>query len=88
SASSPEAAGRQLEELGVGPDGVESVVKYLKQRKRFDQRFDAFRDAMEREESSGLTEADIQEQQEALLEQHFPDEQDRTWARLKMLGNG
>ena len=35
-----------------------------------------------------LTEADIQEQQEALLEQHFPDEQDRTWARLKMLGNG
>jgi len=88
SASSPEAAGRQLEELGVDPDGVESVVKYLKQRKRFDQRFDAFRDAMEREGSSGLAEADIQEQQEALLEQHFPDEQDRTWARLKMLGNG
>ncbi|TYC57202.1 lipase chaperone [Marinobacter sp. BW6] len=88
SASSPEAAGRQLAELGVNQEGVESVVGYLKQREGFDQRFQDFREAMDREGSSGLAEADLEKQREALLERHFPEEQDRIWARLKMLGNG
>ena len=87
-ASSPEAAGRQLAELGVDTDGVESVVSYLKQREHFDQRFEDFREAVDREDSSGLAEADLEKRREALLEQHFPQEQDRTWARLKMLGSG
>ncbi|MCD1645907.1 lipase secretion chaperone [Marinobacter adhaerens] len=88
SASSPEAAGRQLAELGVNQDGVESVVSYLKQREQFDQRFQDFREAMDQADSSGLAEADLEKQRQALLERHFPQEQDRTWARLKMLGNG
>lgn len=88
SASSPEEAGRQLAELGVNQQGVESVVNYLKQREHFDQRFEDFREAVDREASSGLAEADLEKQREALLERHFPQPQDRTWARLKMLGNG
>ena len=88
SASSPEEAGRQLAELGVNQQGVESVVNYLKQREHFDQRFEDFREAVDREASSGLADADLEKQREALLERHFPQQQDRTWARLKMLGNG
>lgn len=88
SASSPEAAGRQLAELGVEQDGVESVVSYLKQREKFDQRFQDFRAAMDQAASSGLAEADVEKQRQALLKRHFPQEQDRTWARLKMLDNG
>ncbi|WP_372999022.1 lipase secretion chaperone [Marinobacter sp.] len=87
SAASPDAAGRQLAELGVDQDGVDSVVGYLKQREHFDQRFQDFQDAMDRESSSGLAEADLEKQREALLEQHFQEEQDRTWARLKLLDN-
>ncbi|WP_296934670.1 lipase secretion chaperone [uncultured Marinobacter sp.] len=88
SASSPEEAGRQLAELGVNQDGVESVVNYLKQREHFDQRFQDFREAMDQADSSGLAEADLEKQRQALLERHFPQQQDRTWARLKMLGSG
>ena len=72
----------------MNQQGVESVVNYLKQREHFDQRFKDFREAVDREASSGLAEADLEKQREALLERHFPQQQDRTWARLKMLGNG
>ena len=85
SASSPDAAGQQLRELGLDPDGAESVVKYLKHRERFDERFESFQEALSQNGSSGLATQDLANQREELLLRHFPDEQDRTWARLKML---
>lgn len=85
SASSPDVAGQQLRELGLDSDGAESLVKYLKHRERFDQRFETFQEALKQDGPSGLAAQDLATQREELLRQYFPDEQDRTWARLKML---
>ncbi|WP_417567272.1 lipase secretion chaperone [Marinobacter sp.] len=85
SASSPDIAGQQLRELGLDPDGAESVVNYLKHRERFDERFKTFQETLSRESSSGLATQDLATQREELLQQYFPDQQDRTWARLKLL---
>lgn len=82
---SPEAAGRKLVELGMDPESAEGVVSYLKQRESFDQQFSEFEQAVDAEDLEGLAGADRQKHKDALLEQYFPDEQSRTWARLRML---
>lgn len=86
-AGSPSDAGERLAELGLPAEEVTSVVNYLENRERFEGRFEDFRQAMNEEDASGLSAADRDRYRENLLEQYFPDEQDRTWARLKMLGN-
>lgn len=86
-AGSPTDAGQRLAELGLPAEEVTSVVNYLESRERFEGRFEDFRQAMNEQDASGLSAADRDRYQEALLEQYFPDKQDRTWARLKMLGN-
>ncbi|AXS83411.1 lipase secretion chaperone [Marinobacter sp. Arc7-DN-1] len=84
-ASSADAAGQQLTDLGLDPEGVEGVVSYLEHRERFDQRFQSFQEALNRKGANGLAAQDLEARREELLLQHFPNEQDRTWARLKML---
>lgn len=87
SASSPQEAGQRLSDLGLDSKSSAEVVGYLKDRERFDQRFQTFRKALDQQAAPGLAEPDIDANQEALLQQHFPDQQERTWARLRMLGN-
>jgi lipase chaperone LimK len=87
SADSPEEAGQRLSELGLDAKDAGEVVSYLKDRERFDQRFQTFRETLDQQAASGLTEQDLETYQKALLEHHFPDQQERTWARLRMLGN-
>ncbi|MBC7194025.1 MAG: lipase chaperone [Marinobacter sp.] len=87
SASSPEEAGQRLSELGLDSKGTADVVSYLKDREQFDQRFQTFRKALDQQAAPGLAEQDIDANHEALLQQYFPDQQERTWARLRMLGN-
>jgi len=85
SASSPEAAGQQLAELGLDQQSADGVVNYLKKRQAFDQRFEVFREAMASESEAGLAGAEQQAHRNHLLEQHFPDQQEQTWAKLKLL---
>ncbi|WP_336365756.1 lipase secretion chaperone [Marinobacter sp. C2H3] len=87
-ADSPEAAGKRLAELGLDEEGVQGVVTYLQQRKRFDERFQQFRQAASEQSLSGLAPADRKRQQDALLQEYFPDGQAQTWARLKLLDRG
>ncbi len=84
-AASPEAAGQRLTELGLDQESVDGVVGYLQQRQAFDQRFQTFDKALQDRTTSGLVEAERQQQREDLLQQYFPDEQEQTWARLKLL---
>ncbi len=71
----------------MDPESAEGgVVSYLKQRESFDQQFSEFEQAVDAEDLEGLAGADRQKHKDALLEQYFPpDEQSRTWARLRML---
>ncbi len=85
SASSPEMAGQRLSDLGLDQESADGVVNYLQQRQAFDQRFEVFREAMAKEPRSGLTGTEQQEHRERLLNQHFPDQQEQTWAKLKLL---
>lgn len=88
SAPSPEAAGQRLSDLGLDRESVGGVVNYLQQRQAFDQRFQAFDQALRDGASAGLVDAERQQQREQLMQQHFPDEQEQTWARLKLLDQG
>ncbi|KPQ02903.1 lipase secretion chaperone [Marinobacter sp. HL-58] len=83
--SSPEEAGRQLQALGVEPEQSAEVVGYLKEREQFDQRFDQYRQEVASLDQSGVAEEDRAAMESQLLEQHFEDEQSRTWARLRAL---
>ncbi|GGC63392.1 lipase chaperone [Marinobacter halophilus] len=85
SAPSPEAAGQRLSDLGLDRESVEGVVGYLQQRQAFDQRFQNFDQTLQDGTTAGLVDAERQQHREQLLQQHFPDEQEQTWARLKLL---
>ncbi|MFO8140895.1 MAG: lipase secretion chaperone [Marinobacter sp.] len=85
SAPSPEAAGQRLSDLGLDRESVEGVVGYLQQRQAFDQRFQSFDQALQDGTTAGLVDAERQQYREQLLQQHFPDQQEQTWARLKLL---
>ncbi|OZB20690.1 MAG: lipase chaperone [Marinobacter sp. 34-60-7] len=87
SADSPEAAGEKLAELGLDAQSVKGVTDYLKQRQRFDASFATFEQALSEARLSGLATDDQRQHREALLKQHFPDEQTQTWARLRLLDN-
>lgn len=86
-ANSPEDAGQRLSELGLDSEDATEVVRYLKDREQFAQRFQTFQDALSQQSASGLAEQEREAYQDALLQQYFPDQQERTWARLRMLGN-
>ncbi|MDL0431130.1 lipase secretion chaperone [Marinobacter sp. TBZ242] len=85
SAQSPEAAGRQLQALGLEPERTAEVVNYLEERQQFDQRFEQYRQERASLEESGIAAEDLVTMEKRLLEQHFDDEQSRTWARLRTL---
>lgn len=87
SAASPEAAGDQLAELGLAQEDIAGVVSYLEDREHFADRFRDFREILNHEGVEGLPAADRDARREDLLQQYFPDDQSRTWARLKLLGN-
>ncbi|PSF05249.1 lipase chaperone [Marinobacter fuscus] len=82
---SAQDAGRKLIELGMGADTVAGIVDHLEDRQAFARQFSAFQQAIGSEQPQGLAAADQRSYQEALLKQHFPDPQSRTWARLRML---
>lgn len=85
SASSPEEAGRQLEALGVEPEQSAEVVAYLEERQQFDQRFEQYHQELASLGQSGVSEEDQAAMEDRLLEQHFEDEQSRSWAKLRAL---
>ncbi|PSF14555.1 lipase secretion chaperone [Marinobacter shengliensis] len=85
SATSPEAAGQRLTELGLDRQSVDGVVSYLQQQEAFQARFESFRKDLQSSVAGGLVDAEQQQHQEQLLQQHFQDEQEQTWARLKLL---
>lgn len=84
-ASSPEEAGKQLKALGVEPAQTEEVVTYLEERQQFDQQFEQYRQELASLNQSGVAEEDLATMEARLLEQHFEDEQSRTWAKLRAL---
>ena len=86
-AGSPEDAGQKLAELGLDAQSVKGVTDYLQQRQRFEASFESFKQAVSEARLSGLATEDQRQHREALLKQHFPDEQTQTWARLRMLDN-
>ncbi|WP_444713696.1 lipase secretion chaperone [Marinobacter sp. NSM] len=85
SATSPEAAGQRLTELGLDRQSVEGVVSYLQQQEAFQNRFESFRKDLQSSVTNGLADEEQQQHQEQLLQQHFRTEQEQTWARLKLL---
>lgn len=85
SASSPEMAGQQLIDMGLDPESADDVVSYLQQRQAFNQRFEAFHEAIKHQQKAGLANTTEKEYQAHLLEQYFPDQQEQTWAKLKLL---
>lgn len=85
-ADSPESAGQQLMAQGMSAEAAASVTAYLRERESFDARYQHFQDAVTRLGTSGLSAEDRNAQQRQLLQQHFPDSKQQTWARLKMLG--
>ncbi|MCK2150809.1 lipase chaperone [Marinobacter alexandrii] len=86
-AESPEAAGQKLMAQGMSPDAAASVTDYLQERATFDARYQHYEAALDQLRDSGLTDTDVAAQQAHLLNQHFPDQKQQTWARLKMLGS-
>lgn len=84
-ANSPEEAGKQLEEMGLEPAQTAEVVAYLEEREQFDQRFEQYRQELASLDQSGVAEEDQATMEARLLEQHFEDEQSRTWAKLRAL---
>ncbi len=84
-AESPESAGQKLMAQGMSPEAAASVTNYLQERSTFDARYQHYQAALNQLRDSGLTEADVAAQQTQLLNQHFPDQKQQTWARLKML---
>ncbi|OJS99107.1 lipase secretion chaperone [Marinobacter nauticus] len=85
SATSPEAAGQRLTELGLDRQSVDGVVSYLQQQEAFQTRFESFRKDLQSSVATGLVDEEQQQHQEQLLQQHFQNEQEQTWARLKLL---
>ena len=86
-AESPESAGQKLMAQGMSPEAAASVTDYLQERSTFDARYQHYEAALDQLRASGLTETDVSAQQTQLLNQHFPDQKQQTWARLKMLGS-
>ena len=84
-ATTPEGAGQKLVESGMAPDEAQDVTRYLKDRQAFQARFDQYQASLSHLNDAGLSEPDRAEQQTQLLEQYFPEPQQQTWARLKML---
>lgn len=86
-AGSPQRAGQELMDQGMSPEAADSVTAYLQERQDFDARFEHFREALAQVNEAGLAAKDQSAQQARLLNQHFPDSKQQTWARLKMLGS-
>ncbi len=86
-ASSPEQAGQQLREQGMSVEAATGVTDYLREREGFERRYQEYREALTHLQTAGLAEADLAAQRTRLLHQHFPDEQQQTWARLEMLAS-
>ncbi|AHI28640.1 lipase secretion chaperone [Marinobacter similis] len=86
-AESPESAGQKLMAQGMSPEAAASVTDYLQERSTFDARYQHYEAALDQLRASGLSETDVSAQQTQLLNQHFPDQKQQTWARLKMLGS-
>ena len=84
-ADSPEDAGRKLQALGLDSSQADDVVSYLQEREEFDASFEDYQKALTKLETSGLAPEDQAEQQQALLEQYFSNEQTQTWAKLRQL---
>lgn len=84
-ASSPQEAGEQLQALGVDADQSAAVVEYLEEREQFDQRFEQYHQELASVDQSGMAAEDRATMESQLLEEHFEDEQSRTWARLRAL---
>lgn len=84
-ASSAAQAGERLQALGVDEDRVTEVVAYLDERARFDEQFQEYRQALASINTSGLANEEAAALAARLLEEHFADEQTRTWARLRAL---
>lgn len=84
-ASSPQDAGEQLRAMGVEPAQTAEVVGYLEDRERFDQRFEQYRQELASLDQSGVAQKDRAAMEARLLQQHFKDEQSRTWAKLRAL---
>lgn len=85
SAGSAQQAGERLRALGVDEDRITDVVGYLEERERFDDRFQDYQRALASARTSGLASDEAATQEARLLEEHFADEQTRTWARLRAL---
>lgn len=86
-AESPESAGQKLIAQGMSPEAAASVTDYLQERATFDARYQHYEVALDQLRDSGLTDKDVAAQKTQLLDQHFPDQKQQTWARLKMLGS-
>ena len=84
-ASSAQDAGERLRAMGVDAGQTAEVVAYLEERERFDQRFEQYRQELDRLEESGVAREDRAAMEARLLQQHFTDEQSRTWAKLRAL---
>jgi len=84
-AESPADAGRRLRSQGVDDAQASEVVAYMEERERFDDEYQQYRQALASLDTSGLAQEDLEAQKSRLLEQHFEDEQARTWARLRAL---
>lgn len=84
-ASSPQDAGEQLRDMGVDPAQTAEVVAYLEEREQFEQRFEQYRRELASLDQSGVTREDRAAMETRLLQQHFEDEQSRTWAKLRAL---
>ncbi len=83
----PETIRKELTALGMAPDEADDVLRYLDQQKTFDTRFTRYQQEARELSTEGLPEADRLAEQERLLERHFPNEQEQTWARLRLLDN-
>ncbi|AOY89797.1 hypothetical protein BKP64_17365 [Marinobacter salinus] len=86
-ADSPESAGQKLMDQGMSREAATSVTAYLQEQKQFEARYEHYRKAIAQLRDSGLAEPDLAAQQAQLLNRHFPDSKQQTWARLKMLGS-
>lgn len=84
-ATSPEDAGKRLTNLGVASQQVDEVVGYLRERQQFAEKFEDYQQALASLEDAGISQADMESQQNQLLQQHFESEQARTWAKLRAL---
>lgn len=84
-ATTPQQAAEKLRNLGMDPAQAQEVEGYLQERQSFDQQFDNYKQELDQLQAAGLAPDDEEKREAALLARYFPDEQTRTWARLRQL---